>query len=148
MGCDIVISNNALRIRAPQIIKRIKTTRSSVYPGFPTDAGPLLVASLVKAQGTSTFIETIFENRFNYIDELRRLGADIKVHNRVAIVEGVKKLNGAHLYCTDLRGGAAAVVLALAANGVSCIDKICHIERGYEKIEENLSYVLANIKKE
>lgn len=148
MGCDIVLSDNALRIRAPQKLKRIKTTRSTVYPGFPTDAGPLLVASLVKARGTSTFIETIFENRFNYIDELRRLGADIKVHNKVAIVEGVNKLHGAHLYCTDLRGGAAAVVLALAADGVSCIDKICHIERGYEKIEENLTGVLANIKKE
>ncbi len=148
MGCDIVLSDNALRIRAPQRIKRIKTTRSTVYPGFPTDAGPLLVASLVKAKGTSTFIETIFENRFNYIDELRRLGADIKVHNKVAIVEGVKELHGAQLCCTDLRGGAAAVVLALAAEGVSCIDKIYHIERGYEKIEENLSGVLANIKKE
>lgn len=148
MGCDIVFSQDALRIRAPQRIKRVKTTRSSIYPGFPTDAGPLLVASLVKAKGTSTFIETIFENRFNYIDELRRLGADIKVHNKVAIVEGVKELHGAQLCCTDLRGGAAAVVLALAADGVSCIDKICHIERGYEKIEENLSGVLANIKKE
>ena len=148
MGCDIVLSDNALKIRAPQRLKRIKTTRSTVYPGFPTDAGPLLVASLVKARGTSTFIETIFENRFNYIDELRRLGADIKVHNKVAIVEGVKELHGAHLYCTDLRGGAAAVVLALAAEGISCVDKICHIERGYEKIEENLTGVLANIKKE
>ena len=144
---DIVFCDSTLRIRAPERIQRIRATRSTVYPGFPTDAGPLLIASLIKAHGTSTFVETIFENRFNYIDELRRLGADIKVHNRVAIVEGVKNLYGAHLCCTDLRGGAAAVILALAAEGVSCIDKIHHIERGYEKIDENLAGVLANIKK-
>lgn len=148
MGCDIVFSKNSLRIRATNKLNRIKTTRSTVYPGFPTDAGPLLVASLVKASGTSTFIETIFENRFNYIDELRRLGADIKVYNRVAVVEGVNSLKGANICATDLRGGAAAVVLALAADGVSCIDKIHHIERGYENIEENLKGVFANIKKE
>ncbi|MBQ1187046.1 MAG: UDP-N-acetylglucosamine 1-carboxyvinyltransferase [Clostridia bacterium] len=148
MGCDIVFCENSLRIRAPEKLRRIKATRSTVYPGFPTDAGPLLVASLVKASGTSTFVETIFENRFNYIDELRRLGADIKVYNRVAIVEGVSKLNAANLCCTDLRGGAAEVVLALAADGITSIDKIHHIERGYEKIEETLSGVFANIKKE
>ena len=148
MGCDIVFSKNSLRIRATNKLNRIKTTRSTVYPGFPTDAGPLLVASLVKASGTSTFIETIFENRFNYIDELRRLGADIKVYNRVAVVEGVNSLKGANICATDLRGGAAAVVLALAADGVSCIDKIHHIERCYENIEENLKGVFANIKKE
>ena len=148
MGCEIVFCENSLRIRAPERLNRIKVTRSTVYPGFPTDAGPLLVASLVKANGTSTFIETIFENRFNYIDELRRLGADIKVYNRVAIVEGVSKLKGANLCCTDLRGGAAEVVLALAAEGVTTIDKICHIERGYERIEETLGGVFANIKKE
>ena len=148
MGCDIVFCENTLRIRAPQRLNRIKTTRSTVYPGFPTDAGPLLVASLVKASGTSTFVETIFENRFNYIDELRRFGADIKVYNRVAVVEGVRQLHGAQVCCTDLRGGAAAIVVALASDGVSVIDKICHVERGYEKIEEKLSGVYANIKKE
>lgn len=148
MGCDIVLGDRSLRIRSQNKLNRIKTTRSTVYPGFPTDAGPLLVASLVKASGTSTFIETIFENRFNYIDELRRLGADIKVYNRVAVVEGVNKLKGANISATDLRGGAAAVVLALAADGESQIDKIHHIERGYENIEENLKGVFANIKKE
>lgn len=148
MGCDIVCGENMLRIRADKRLRRIRTTRSTVYPGFPTDAGPLLVAALIKAQGTSTFIETIFENRFNYIDELRRLGADIKVYNRVAIVEGVSKLHGAQLCCTDLRGGAAAVVAALAAEGESTIDKICHIERGYENLEDTLAGLSASITKE
>ena len=147
-GSVPALHNKEIIIRSNNRLNRIKTTRSTVYPGFPTDAGPLLVASLVKANGTSTFIETIFENRFNYIDELRRLGADIKVYNRVAVVEGVKSLKGAKLSATDLRGGAAAVVLALAAEGVSEIDKIHHIERGYERIEENLKGVFANIKKE
>lgn len=148
MGCDIVFGDNTLRIRAPERLNRIKTTRSTVYPGFPTDAGPLLVAALVKANGTSTFIETIFENRFNYIDEIRRFGADIKVYNRVAVVEGVSTLHGTEVCCTDLRGGAAAVIAALGAEGCSVIDKISHIERGYERIEETLSGIDANIKKE
>lgn len=148
MGCDIVFSDSVLRIRAPESLYRIKATRSTVYPGFPTDAGPLLVASLIKASGTSTFVETIFENRFNYIDELRRFGSDIKVYNRVAVVEGVKQLQGADVCSTDLRGGAAVVIAALAAHGESSIDKIHHIERGYEEIEKNLQMVSANIKKE
>lgn len=148
MGCDIILNENRLRIRAEKGLSRVRTTRSTVYPGFPTDAGPLLVASLTKARGTSTFIETIFENRFNYIDELRRMGADIKVYNRVAVVEGVRKLHGAQVNCTDLRGGAAVVIAALAAEGKSVIDKIHHIERGYENIEQNFAELSANIKKE
>ena len=148
MGCEIVFCDSTLRIRAPENLLRIRATRSTVYPGFPTDAGPLLVASLIKASGTSTFVETIFENRFNYIDELRRFGADIKVYNRVAVVEGTKQLQGADVCSTDLRGGAAVVIAALAANGVSSVDKIHHIERGYEDIEKNLQMLSANIKKE
>ena len=148
MGCKIRCENNSLNISAPNSLARIKTLRSTVYPGFPTDAGPLLVASLIKANGTSVFIENIFENRFNYISELKRLGADIKVHNKVAIIEGVTTLSGATLSCTDLRGGAAAVVAALAANGESEINKICHIERGYESLANTLSQLSAKIKKE
>lgn len=148
MGCNIEEKGKTLRICANKPLQRIKTTRSSVYPGFPTDAGPLLVASLVKANGTSVFIENIFENRFNYIAELKLLGADIKVFGKVAVVEGVKRLNGANLICTDLRGGAAAVIAALSAEGKSTVDKICHIERGYEEIEKAFSSLSAKILKE
>ncbi len=148
MGCKIKSDKQSLFISADKPLYRIKTVRSTVYPGFPTDAGPLLVASLIKAQGTSVFIENIFENRFNYISELRRLGADIKVYNRVAVVEGVNSLKGTELSCTDLRGGAAAVVAALASDGLSTIDKICHIERGYESLETTLTELSAIIKKE
>ncbi|MEE0927839.1 MAG: UDP-N-acetylglucosamine 1-carboxyvinyltransferase [Acutalibacteraceae bacterium] len=146
-GCEIKQDGTDLNISISDRPKRIKATRSTVYPGFPTDAGPLLVATLVKAEGTSVFVETIFENRFNYIGELLRLGADIKVYNRVATIEGVKRLHGAELSCTDLRGGAAMVIASLAAEGVSVIDKICHIERGYENIEENLRALSADIVK-
>ena len=148
MGCDIKQSANTLRIKSNGHLKCIKSIRSSVYPGFPTDAGPLLVASLIKADGTSVFIENIFENRFNYISELKLLGADIKVFGKIAVVEGVNKLHGANLRCTDLRGGAAAVVAALAAEGESVIEQICHIERGYESIENAFSKLSAKIKKE
>ncbi len=145
MGCHIKRYENNLRISIDKRPNRIKTTRSTVYPGFPTDAGPLLVASLVKAKGTSVFVETIFENRFNYIGEMRRLGSDIKVYNRVATIEGVKNLHGAEVSCTDLRGGAAVLVAALAAEGVSIIDKIHHIERGYADIVSNFAELSADI---
>ena len=108
----------------------------------------MLISTLVSASGTSTFVETIFENRFNYIGELKRLGADIKTYDRVAVVEGVPRLYGAKLSSTDLRGGAAAVIAALSAEGVSTVDKIHHIERGYEDIVGVLSSLNAKIIKE
>ena len=148
MGCDIKTQGDSLKLFARKPLKRIDTVRSSVYPGFPTDAGPLLIASLIKAEGTSVFTENIFENRFNYIGELKRLGADIKVFGKVAIVQGVKRLQGAQLSCTDLRGGAAMVIAALGADGVSTVDRICHIERGYENFELCLKQLSLNIKKE
>ena len=148
MGNRISTDNNRLRIVSECPLKCIKTTRSTVYPGFPTDAGPLLVSALTKAQGTSVFIENIFENRFSYISELKLLGADIKVFGKIAVVEGVKSLKGANLLCTDLRGGAAAVIGALAAEGKSVVDRICHIERGYENIVDAFTALSAKIIKE
>ena len=96
--------------------------------------------------GTSVIVENIFENRFRYVDELKRLGANIKVEGRIAIVEGVEKLSAATCKCTDLRGGAALVIAGLAANGTTVIDDIYHIKRGYEKIDHNLSLIGADIK--
>ncbi len=148
LGCTVNIGENEIMIKSDRRLNRISTMRSTVYPGFPTDAGPLLVAALTKAEGTSVFVETIFDNRFNYIGELRRLGADIKVFGRVAIIEGRPSLYGTKLKCTDLRGGAAAVIAALAAEGDSVITDIHHIERGYEAIEKVLSGLNARIVKE
>lgn len=147
MGCKVTTEDKKLVLSSEGPLKRIKTMRSLVYPGFPTDAGPLLIAALTKAEGTSLFVETIFENRFNYVGEIRKLGADIKLHNRVAVIEGVKKLYCSTLYCTDLRGGAALIVGALAAEGRSVVDRIYHVERGYENIAENLTALGACIRK-
>lgn len=147
-GCKITVSGNTIKFIAPEIIKRIPLTKTVVYPGFPTDAGPCLVAMLTVAQGTSVFVENIFENRFKYIDELKRLGAKINIQNRVAVIEGVKYLSGAATQATDLRGGAALTVAALAAKGRTEIGEIHHIERGYEDITSVLSSLGAKIIKE
>lgn len=145
-GCEIKLKGDALTINAPERLSRVSTIRTVVYPGFPTDAGPLVVAMLSKATGTSVIVENIFENRFRYIDELKRFGAKIKVEGRVAVIEGVSTLSAAPCRCTDLRGGAALVVAALAANGTTVISNIHHIKRGYESIDKRLSLLGADIR--
>ncbi len=145
-GCMVKCSEKSLYIKAPKRLSRVSIIRTAIYPGFPTDAGPLIIAMLSKSCGTSIVVENIFENRFRYVDELKRLGASIKVEGRVAIVEGVKSLYGASCKGTDLRGGAALVIAALAANGTTTIDDIYHIKRGYENIDYNLSLLGADIK--
>ncbi len=145
-GCDISVKGKSLTITAPKQILRIPTVRSLVYPAFPTDAGPIVISMLSLAQGTSVFVENIFENRFRYIDELNRLGANIKTEGKVAVIEGVKSLSGARCVCPDLRGGAALVVAALASNGESEITNISHINRGYDNIVGAFESVGADIK--
>lgn len=144
-GCDIKCSGKTLAIKAPQRLSRVGAVRTMIYPGFPTDAGPLVLAMLSKAQGTSILVENIFENRFRYVDELKRLGARIKVVGKVAIIEGVSSLSGASCRCTDLRGGAALAIAALSAKGTTTISDIYHIKRGYEKLAERLSLLGADI---
>lgn len=145
-GCDISVSGKSLKISAKNGILRVPTVRSLVYPGFPTDAGPVLIAMLCKARGTTVFVENIFENRFRYIDELKRLGAKIKTEGKIAVIEGVSELSGANCRCTDLRGGAALVTSALSASGETVISDIYHIERGYEDIVRDLNGLGADIK--
>ncbi len=145
-GCNIFDGENRIVIDAPNKLKSVSKVRTLVYPGFPTDAGPMLVSALSKAKGTSVFVETIFENRFRYIEELIRLGANIKTEGRVAVIEGVNVLSGANCKCSDLRGGAAIVVAALGAYGKSVISDICYIKRGYENIVSDLLSLGADIK--
>ncbi len=145
-GCVIKHTNNSLSLKAPSKLSRVSMIRTAIYPGFPTDAGPIILAMLSVADGTSIIVENIFENRFRYVDELKRLGANIRVEGRIAIIEGVTALSGAFCKCTDLRGGAALVVAALAAKGKTTISDIHHIKRGYEKIEHNLAILGADIK--
>lgn len=147
MGCDISVNGDSLVISAPTRLRRIKTVRTMPYPGFPTDAQAPLMAAASVASGTSVFIENIFESRYKHISELIRLGAKIKVEDKVAVVEGVSELSGAGLVSPDLRGGAALVIAALCAKGESEISQIHHIDRGYESIEKNLSLVGADIKR-
>lgn len=145
-GCLIECNKNSIYLSAPERLKRVSCIRTTIYPGFPTDAGPLLLAMLCCANGTSIMVENIFENRFRYIDELKRFGAKIKTEGKIAIVEGVSFLSAAPCKCTDLRGGAALVVAALASQGKSVISEIHHINRGYERLDERLSGLGAEIK--
>jgi len=148
MGCKLFLEDNAIRIKPPKTLRRVKKTETGAFPGFPTDSQAPLMAVLTIANGSSIVKENIFENRFKHIAQLSRFGADITaLDSRVAIINGVKELSGADAFCTDLRGGAAMVIEALAAQGKSTIKNIEHIDRGYENIEESLSSIGAKIKR-
>ncbi len=147
MGCKLYLDANNLKIVSPKRLKRVRTIKTMPYPGFPTDCQSIVMAALTKARGTTIINESIFESRFKHISELNRFGADISVNDSVAIINGVKNLYGANVFCTDLRGGASLVIAALAAQGRSTIGNIHHISRGYEKIEENFAQIGADIKR-
>ena len=117
------------------------------YQGFPTDMQPQMSVILGIAEGTSTVTESIFENRFRYVDELTRMGADIKVESNIAIIAGVERYTGARVSAPDLRAGAALVIAGLAADGITVVDDIYYIERGYEHFEEKLASLGAQIEK-
>ena len=140
-------SESQLYIEAPSRLYPNKLIRTMPYPGFPTDSQPLIMAMASVANGTSVFVENIFENRYKHVGELLRLGADIKIEGKVAIVEGVKRLSGANVTSTDLRGAAALVISGLAAEGITTISDVHHIDRGYESIEKNLKSLGANIER-
>lgn len=144
-GCQVTAWRGELLVNAPGRLRRIRTVRTLPYPGFPTDAQALIMALSSVAEGTSVFIETIFESRYKHVCELMRMGAHIKVEGRVAVVEGVSTLCGAPVECTDLRGGAALVLAGLAAQGITEITQLQHIERGYEAMAETLAGVGAHI---
>lgn len=138
-GCTIASpAVDRIHITAPPRIERLGMIKTLPYPGFPTDAAAPLLAAACVGQGTSVFVETIFENRYRYVDELTRMGAHIQVDGRVAVVEGVSALQGATVACTDLRGGAALVVAALSAIGDTRITALTHLDRGYQDLAEGL----------
>lgn len=147
-GCRINVSGSSIRIRGAQRPKAIDTIRTLPYPGFPTDMQAQIVAYLTVVAGTSIMVETVFENRYMYVDELIKMGANIKLEGRVALIRGVSKLTGANINARDLRGGAALVLAGLAAEGTTVLNGIHHIDRGYEAIEEKLLMVGADIKRE
>ncbi len=144
-GCNINVKGHVMEITAPPELSRVHDVITMPYPGFPTDAQAPIMAMTTVAKGTSVFTENIFESRFKHVAELARFGAKIKVEGRMAVVEGVPGLYSASVAAGDLRGGAALLVAALAAKGTSEITEIHHIDRGYERAEEALSLLGADI---
>ena len=146
-GCDIRADANGIACRCCGRLKAVRPVRTAPYPGFPTDAQAVLMAAMLRSRGASVFEEHIFENRYRHVDELIRMGADIRVSGRVAVVSGVETLHGASVRCTDLRGGAALCVAALAAEGETRVSEIGHIDRGYAGIERDLAMLGADIRR-
>jgi len=146
MGCEIEEFDDAVRVKGPERLCRTNI-KTLPYPGFPTDMQPQGVVALALAKGTSIVTESIFENRFKYVDELQRMGSSIRVEGNTAIIEGVENFESAVLTAPDLRAGAALVIAALAAEGCSTIEDIHFIERGYEDLPEKLSSLGAMIEK-
>ncbi|MDD3170100.1 MAG: UDP-N-acetylglucosamine 1-carboxyvinyltransferase, partial [Eubacteriales bacterium] len=118
------------------------------YPGFPTDMQSQFLTLMTMAQGTSIITETIFESRFKHVEELRKMGAKIKVDGRTAVISGIKNLAGARVVSKDLRGGASLVIAGLGAEGETIVENICHIDRGYDKFEVALQKIGADIRRE
>lgn len=144
VGCQVEEFDDSVRVISDGHLKNTQVT-TLPYPGFPTDMQPQMAVLLGIAEGTSTVTESIFENRFKYVDELTRMGADIKVESNIAIISGVKRYTGARVNAPDLRAGAALVIAGLAADGITVVDDIYYIQRGYEALEEKLTKIGAKI---
>ena len=147
MGADIRISSDGIRLKCNGTPKAVDIIKTMPYPGFPTDIQSPFMALASIADGTSVFVENIFENRFRHVDELVRMGAHIKVEGRSAVIEGVRQLYGANVKAYELRGGAALVLAAMSAYGTTILTGTEFIDRGYEDIEGNLSRCGAKIRR-
>ena len=143
-GCKLDVQNTKIQIEAPKRLKAVDI-KTFPYPGFPTDMQQVFGAMLAKAKGTSIIIENIFENRFKYMSELKKMGAKVAIEGKTGIIKGTNRLNAAILKSTDLRGGAALVLAALTAKGKSRVEDIEYILRGYEKFDEKLQNIGAKI---
>ena len=146
-GCEVSSDRDTVRLIADCPLRSVRPVRTNPYPGFPTDAQPPVMAALTRGEGTTVFVENMFENRYRHVDELVRMGADIRVEGRVAVVSAVSRLHGSTVRAADLRGGAALVVAALGAEGETVLSGLHHIDRGYAQLEENLSALGAEIKR-
>ncbi len=146
LGCQVHEYDDAVRIVAPQKLQGTHV-KTMPYPGFPTDMQPQIAVSLAIADGTSIVTESIFENRFRYVDELARMGASVKVEGNVAVISGVDRFTGARVSAPDLRAGAALVIAGLAAEGITIVDDIYYIERGYENLDLKFQGLGAQIQK-
>jgi UDP-N-acetylglucosamine 1-carboxyvinyltransferase len=145
-GVEITQETDRLRVRGPVRVNA-EDIQTRPYPGFPTDMQAQFMALMTLAEGTSLITENIFENRFMHVAELKRMGADIRVEGSIAKVKGIRALKGAPVMATDLRASASLVVAGLAAKGTTIIDRVYHIDRGYESIEEKLKVLGARIRR-
>lgn len=146
-GCDVRSEKGEVRLNRFTPLKAVRPVHTAPYPGFPTDAQAPVMAAMTSAAGATVFVENMFENRYRHVDELTRMGADIRVEGRVAVVCGVPRLHGASVQAFDLRGGAALAVAALGAEGDSVLTGLQHIDRGYERLENDLRSLGAEIKR-
>ena len=147
-GCTVKSGEDDVFLQSDGSLRSIRPVRTAPYPGFPTDAQPVLMAALLKSAGSTVFVENIFENRYRHVDELARMGAEVRVAGRVAVVTGREHLHGARVKCTDLRAGAALVIAGLQADGLTRISRIEYIDRGYESIERDLGVLGAHVRRE
>ena len=146
MGCQVLESDDAVRVVATKRMKNAHV-KTLPYPGYPTDMQPQITVVLGLASGISLVTESLFENRFKYVDELTRMGAIIKVEGSTAIIEGVDQYTGAEVAAPDLRAGAALVIAGLTAEGFTTVEDIRYIERGYEDFDAKLRELGAQIEK-
>jgi UDP-N-acetylglucosamine 1-carboxyvinyltransferase len=146
-GCEIKVKGTEISLQGPARPKAVKDISTMPYPGFPTDMQAQMMALVSIAEGTTVIRETIFENRFMHVSELSRLGANIQLEGNTAIVRGVEKLSSSPVMASDLRASAALVLAGLVAEGETEVLRVYHIDRGYEKIEEKLSALGANIRR-
>ncbi len=147
MGCDISARRDTVRLKAPERLRRIKLLETLPYPGFPTDMQAQMFALCSIADGTSVIVEIVFDNRFKHAAELKRMGADITLKDRTAVISGVERLMGATMFAHDLRGGAALVIAGLCADGRSVVYGSEYVDRGYERFENMLGALGADIDK-
>ena len=145
-GCTLRTGSERVAVTCTAPLRGISPVRTAPYPGFPTDAQAILMAALAGGEGATLFVENIFDSRYRHVDELRRMGADIQVAGRAAMVTGTGRLHGAAVRATDLRGGAALVVAALGAEGTTRVSELRHIRRGYQNLDKNLRALGADIR--
>ena len=145
-GCDVAVDRDSIHLRAPRRLQAVNI-RTAPYPAFPTDMQAQFMAINAIASGTAVIRETIFENRFMHAVELQRLGADISIDGNTAVVRGVEGLQGATVMATDLRASASLVIAGLVAEGETLIERIYHLDRGYERLEEKLATLGARVRR-
>lgn len=145
-GCTLHTGPDRIVLACAAPLRGISPVRTAPYPGFPTDGQAILMAALAGGEGATLFVENIFDARYRHVDELRRMGADIQLAGRAAMVSGVGRLHGAAVRSTDLRGGAALVVAGLGAEGTTQVSELRHIRRGYQELDKNLRTLGADIR--